>query len=209
MEFKAAADESSHRCSVLPDPHFAPLKEVLSERLQQVAARITPENFGSFLDPLMRDVFQQGLADAAADGGTLWLVDQTEENLVAAYNTGPNAKRFVGSFRQPLDQGLISMVFASEQPFVENEVYKNARQSRHLDSLLGIQTQGLIAVPFYFLKRCRGVASCVQTLVPESRSAPSPGFTHAHLAAVHRAVGILRRLLEYGLIARTVCWETD
>ena len=171
--------------------------------------RITPWNFRSLLDTLMQEVFQHGLTATGAHEGTIWLLDPEEQNLVPAYNTGPDADRFVGTFRQPLNEGLVCMVFASEQPFVENEVYKNTRQSRQLDSLLQKQTRALIALPFYFLKGCRGVVSCVQLGTPE-RQQPAPrGFTHVHLADMQRTVGILSRLLEYRLLGSTVGWQVD
>ena len=207
---KSASEEPIERCSVLPEPRFAELGPVLAQRLEQVATRtITPWNFGSLLDTLMQEVFQHGLTAAGAHEGTIWLLDPEEQNLIPAYNTGLDADRFVGTFRQPLNQGLVCMVFASEQPFVENDVYKNTRQSRQLDSLLQKQTHALIALPFYFLKNCRGVVSCVQLGEPERQQPARCGFTHVHLAEMQRTVGILSRLLEYQLLGRTVGWQTD
>src|SRR5207249_2691281 len=101
---KPAAAELSQRCSLLPDPHFADLGPVLAQRLEQVAMRITPWNFRSLLDTLMQEVFQHGLTATGAHEGTIWLLDPEEQNLVPAYNTGPDADRFVGTFSQPLNE---------------------------------------------------------------------------------------------------------
>ena len=154
-------------------------------------------------------MLNQGFRDAAAHEGTIWLVDDSSQHLVPAYNTGPNAAKFVRTFHQPLNEGIICMVFATEQPFLENEVYKNLKQSRRLDSLLQMQTYALIAVPFYLLKNCRGVVSCVQLRPSQSPASDPAGFNPNHLAAVQRASGIVSRLLEYQLLSRTVDWAAD
>src|SRR3989442_10013827 len=107
MKTEPASTELIHRCRFVPDPRFAELGPVLAERLEEVDLRINPQNFTSLLNPLMRSVFQQGLTEAGAHEGTIWLVDAEGQNLVPAYNTGPNAERFVGSFRQSLKEGLV------------------------------------------------------------------------------------------------------
>jgi hypothetical protein len=193
------------RLNILPDPAFLSLKPVLSERLQQIAENLRPDQFGSLLDPLMRQTIARGFVEAGADEGTVWLPDQTGEFLVPAWNTGPQAERLVGKFKQPLNAGLICMVFSSEQPFLENEVWKNTRQSKLLDSMLEVQTNAMIAIPFYFLRACRGVVSCVQLNRP-GRPA-GPGFCPQHLAHVQRAAALLSQLVELKLLSWTVGWS--
>lgn len=199
----------SSRCTILPEPQFAERKEVLAERMASVAKAVTPENFASLLDPLMREVLQQGFIAAGAHEGTLWLLDTNAQNLVPAYNTGPNAQKIVGQFRQPLASGVICMVLASEQPFIENEVFKNTRQSKLLDVALKVQTYALIAVPFYFLKSCCGVVSCVQLKTPGSEAPDPPGFSPPALTRIQTATTILSRLLEYRVLSSTVDWAFD
>ena len=199
----------SVRCNILPEPQFAERKAVLAERLGRVAQAITPTNFASLLDPLMEEVLEHGFKEAGAQEGTVWLLDETAEHLVPAYNTGPNAHKIVGQFRQPVTTGLICMVLASEQPFVENEVHKNSQQSKLLDTALAVKTHALIAVPFYFLKNCHGVVSCVQLKAVADNSSEPSSFGPTALTAVQRATSILTRLLEYRLLSRTVAWTTD
>src|SRR5262245_9222854 len=174
------------RLNVLPDPAFLDLKTVLAERLERLAAGIQPEQFGSLLDPLMCQTVERGFAEAGAHEGTVWLLDQSGEFLIPAWNSGPDAARLVGKFKQPLNAGLICMVFSSEQPFLENEVWRNSKQSKLLDSLLKVQTAAMIAVPFYYLRACRGVVSCVQ-LKRSTPGAPEPsGFQPEDLAHIQR-----------------------
>lgn len=199
------------RLNILPDPAFLNLKAALSERLERIALGLQPEQFSSLIDPLMRQTMEHGFAEAGADEGTVWLLDAAGEFLVPAWNTGPNAEKLVGKFKQPLNAGLICMVFSSEQPFLENEVWKNSRQSKLLDSMLEVQTSAMIAVPFYFLRACRGVVSCVRLDKPgaqASRSASnSRSFQPEHLSHVQRTTAVLSQLVELKLLSCTVGWS--
>lgn len=195
------------RWNIVPDPRFAELHNALEERLLTIGNSIQPHNFASLLDPLARDVFDRGIADAGAHEGSIWLVDAEGKHLVPAYNNGPNADRLVGKFKQPLNAGLICMVFASEQPIVENDVYKNARQSKLLDETLQVQTYALIAAPFQFLKACRGVISCVQLKRAGMKDDDLSGFQFAHLTAVQRTAGLLAQLIELRILGSAVGWS--
>ena len=178
--------------------------------MQEVAAGIQAEQLAELLDPVMRRSVERGFAEAHADEGTIWLLDGPGENLVPAYNTGPDAGRFVGQFKQPLGTGLISMVFASEQPFLENEVWRNDQQSRLLDALLKVQTCAMIAVPFYFVRRCRGVISCVQLRRADDRREEEPGgFGREHLESIQQVGALLTRLIDLLLLSRAVGWGND
>src|SRR5207302_2607880 len=198
----------SNRLNLLPDPAFAELKGALSERLERMALAIGPRQFDGFLDPLMRQTLERGFLEAQADEGTVWLLDETAEHLVPAFNTGPDATRLVGTFKQPLNSGLICMVLASEQPFLENEVQKNAAQSKLLDSRLKVQTHAMIAVPFYFVHACRGVVSCVQLKRAASDRDP-PGFRPEDLVSVQRSATLLSQLIEFRLLSRAVGWISE
>jgi hypothetical protein len=195
----------SPRLNILPDPAFLDLKSVLSERLERIAGSLQSEQFASVLDPLMRQTIEHGFAEAGADEGTVWLLDQAGEFLVPAWNTGPHAEKLVGKFKQPLNAGLICMVFSSEQPFLENEIWKNSRQSKLLDSMLEVRTGAMIAVPFYFLRACRGVVSCVQ--LNKADTSAAAGFRPEHLAHVQRTTAILSQLVELKLLSCTVGWS--
>jgi len=197
----------SQRLNLLPDPAFESMKAILAARMAALGAEIQAGQFAHLLDPLWRRILQQGFAEAGAHEGTIWLVDAAGEFLVPAFNTGPHAAEIVGKFKQPLSAGLISMVFATEQPFLENEVSRNAQQSKLLDAQLKVQTHALIAVPFHFLHACRGVVSCVQLKTPGA--AEPPGFRPEHLASVQAATALLTQLIEYRLLSRTVGWDCE
>jgi hypothetical protein len=100
-------------------------------------------------------------------------------------------------------------VFATEQAFVENDVQKNSRQSKLLDSLLDVRTCAMVAVPFYLLRACRGVVSCVQLKRPNSTGPDPPGFRPEHLASIQWAVALLSQLIEFRLLSRAVGWSCE
>jgi hypothetical protein len=195
------------RLTLLPDQSLAPLLPALQGRLTQVGRSITAQNFSSVLDGTMRQLIHGVMDAVGANEGSIWLVDDPGEHLVIAYNNGPNAERLVAQFKQPLTSGLVSMVFSSEQSFIENEVYKNAGQDKTLDSKLKVRTYAMIAVPFYFLNACRGVASCVQLSSPDSEGEADKGFYDNHELVFRNAIVMLGRLIEHWALKRTIGLE--
>lgn len=196
------------RLNLLPDPAFAQLKTTLADRLEKMAGTIHAEQFGALLDPLMRQTIERGFVEAEAHEGTVWLLDETGEHLVPAFNTGPDAGQLVGKFKQPLNSGLICMVFATEQPFIENEVHKNASQSKLLDSRLKVRTHAMIALPLHFVHSCRGVISCVQ--LKRNGAGPDPaGFRPDHLTRLQRATALLAQLIEFRLLSQATGWSSS
>lgn len=174
------------------------------ERLRRIADRLGPEGWQPLLDTLTVDLLNASFKEAGADEGTLWVPDEDVLHLVPVYNSGPHTGRVVGKFRQPLDAGLICMVFATEQPFVENDVQANARQSKLLDLALGVRTGALIAVPLHFFSACRGVISCVQLEGAADGARAKAGFAASDLARIERVSALTSRLVEWKLMTGEV-----
>jgi len=195
------------RLNLLPDPAFLKLRPELTNRLTRIGAELDAPKLGALLDPLMLDVLHRGVNEAGAQEGTLWLADEAGEFLVPAYNTGPQANEIVGQFSQPMNAGLICMVFCSEQPFLENDASKNPDQSPLLDSLLKVETTALIAVPFYLFHTCRGILSCVQLSRTGDAGATPAGFHAKDLAGIQRTSSLLSHLIEYQLLGGAIGWS--
>ena len=132
--------------------------------------KLHPELSGDF------SILERAFTRVRADEGTVWLLDKTQTHLVPAWNSGPDAARFVGTHRQPLERGLISLVCISEQPLCENEVYRHAGQDPTLDRALGRLTCAMIAVPLRAGGEMRGVVSCVKLKDASSAAADPEGF---------------------------------
>lgn len=141
---------------------------------------------------LLKDAFTQ----AGGCEGTVWLIDHQSRELVACYNSGEEADRLVG-FRQPVGQGIISMVFAQQQPYCENHIEASAGHDDTLDRKIAKHTTAMIAVPFYFAFGLRGVISCVQLAeAPQSRE----GFRSADVETLARAANLVERLINGTLL---------
>lgn len=197
----------SARSLVLPDERFAVLRPALEERVRLAARAINAETLAHFLEGSARQTLRQGFDAAGAHEGTLWLADEAREHLVAAHNSGPRAAEMVGCFGQSLRSGMISLVFASEQPICENAVYRNEKQDTALDKKLGVLTVAMLAVPFYFGRELRGVVSCVRLREATSLDADPPPFTPADLQKLQDATAAVTRLIDYRLLAATVGWD--
>lgn len=196
----------STRSNVLPDERFVALRPALEERVLLAAHTVTAENFPGFLDAAARDTLLHGFRAAGAHEGTVWLADATREHLVAAFNSGPRAGEIAGHFRQSLRAGMISLVFASEQPLCENEVHKNERQDKTLDRQLGLLTVAMMAVPFYFARELRGVISCVRLKNAAAPEADPPPFSLENLRALQSAAAVVSKLLDHRLLCDSVGW---
>ena len=188
--------------TVLPDERLVALRPALLAALNDAALEVCGPAFGPFLDESMRSLLLEGFQRLGAHEGTVWLLDESKSALIPQFNSGPNAERLVGAFRQHLSAGMISMVAVTEQPICENEVCRNERQDRTLDRALGLKTWAMLAVPFSYFSELRGVISCVQLLPADAAVAPPPGFSAEHLHEFQHLAGLLSRLIEYRMLAQ-------
>ena len=186
---------------VLPEERIAALRPAAEEWLREAARQVCGEGFDDVFDQSMRALLTDRFQRVGAHEGTVWLLDGSREALVPRFNSGPNAEKFVGHFRQSLRFGMISMVVAMEQPICENDVHKNARQDKTLDQQLEVETCAMLAVPFVFAGELLGVVSCVQLRRTNSDDPDPPGFRVEHLQTLQETVGILSRLIEARLLA--------
>ena len=186
---------------MLTDDRLDVLRPVIDARVKAAAELVSEAPFEEFFDRTMRDQLVQALAGAQAHEGTLWLLDTTRSFLVPRFNSGPNAEQFVGSYRQSLRSGMISMVVATEQPVCENEVHRNEQQDKSLDQKLGLSTCAMLAVPLYFAGELRGVISAVQLQAAAVSAPEPPGFTVENLATLQLAASVLSRMIEHQLMS--------
>ena len=201
------------RANFLPEQRFLPLRPALQEHLTKVGNAVKPENFVSICDEVLLKLLKDTFERIGADEGSIWLIDHEKKALVATYNSGPNSEKIVG-FELPLSEGIISLVVASENAFIENQVYKNAKHNKVLGEKLGKTTYAMIAVPLYFLNQVRGVISCVQlldVLIKEGQAEPTgetpAGFKPPDLNAVQTTAAVVRDLIDYRLLGTAVGWN--
>ncbi|RFC44251.1 MAG: hypothetical protein DVB23_002375 [Verrucomicrobia bacterium] len=162
------------------------------QQLERAALAETGKRLSGVLDGVARRVLLDGFRAAGADEGTVWIANPGARELVPVMNSGPDEESFLRQFRQPLDRGVISMVFLSGHAFCENEVSRNATHDRTIDAALSQVTVAMIAVPLFFANRPRGVASCVRL--------GSGAFEMAHLREMQHCVAVFERMIDGGLL---------
>jgi hypothetical protein len=175
------------------------LSESAAEVERQLEAwirKLSPEQLITLIDAPALGLLRDAIVDAGGCEGTVWLIDGTCSELVASYNSGVDAARLVG-FRQPMGQGIISMVFAQQQPYCENHIHASTGHDDTLDRKISKHTTAMIAVPFHFGFGLRGVVSCVQLAeAPRSRD----GFSSGDVETLARAVNLVERLINGALL---------
>ena len=186
---------------MLNDDRLDVLRPLIDARVKAAAELVGEGAFEEFFDRTMREQLVEALASAHAHEGTVWLLDKSRSVLVPRFNSGPHAESFVGSYRQSLRAGMISMVVATEQPICENEVRKNQQQDTTLDKKLGLATCAMLAVPFYFAGELRGVISAVQLQAADDAQPEPPGFTVENLHTLQLAASVLARMIEHQLVS--------
>ncbi|MFK7910826.1 MAG: hypothetical protein AB8F34_09495, partial [Akkermansiaceae bacterium] len=69
---------------------------------------------------LTEEILRRSCNEINCANGALWLAE--DDHLVPILGHGPHAGQFIGKYRHPLSEGIISMVHASGQPFCENGI---------------------------------------------------------------------------------------
>lgn len=146
---------------------------------------------------LLREILLRAASASRAENTALWLA--SEDHLSAVLGTGPHADHFIGAFEQPLERGIISLVYASGQPVCENSIADNPNHSPILDHKLGIRTDAMIAVPLAVQGEFCGVLTCVHTRPAESDAPPSE-FQPRDLAEFEFAAACIGRILDAALL---------
>ena len=185
----------------IPDDRLLAAGERVLSQLRDGAAAIDadPARTSEWLDDAAAAVIGMACRAAGADDGSVWLADSSAEALVAVFSLRGEAGGLLG-FRQPLSEGLVSMVFATEQPICLGGVRGDPRHSGKADSRLGQETCAMIAVPLAFAGEVRGVISCVRLAgLPGGRRGD---FSADDLGFLRTAANAARRLIDFRFITK-------
>lgn len=158
------------------------------------------ETFRRQLDEELRFFIRDTFERVRADEGSVWLADEESGELVIAFNTGKIGQDLSNTVRQPLSEGLISMVYATEQGFLESNVQENEAHSKQVDQMLAQKTISLMAVPFYIRDTLCGVLSCVQLESFHQDERNIAGFDSQDLRRLANLSIILGRMIELQVI---------
>ncbi|MBK1831530.1 GAF domain-containing protein [Verrucomicrobiaceae bacterium R5-34] len=153
-----------------------------------------PPEIDDATSALLTEVLQRCCGVVHCSDCALWLAGN--DHLHPLLGHGPHSSRFIGDYRHPLSEGLISMVFASGQPFCENNIQANPQHSSRLDQQLGIQTDAMIVVPVISAGEMAGVITCVHTSQIDSPAENSQAFTSADMDELEFCAALVGRVLE-------------
>jgi len=187
-----------NRLNFLKNPDFTQVGTRVEKHIESWISSSNPEDTAGLLDDVCLDVLTRTYELIGGSEGTVWLAGPDASALIAVFNSGPNAKQIVG-FRQPIGSGIISMVFAQQQPYCENEISSKAGHDKTLDRQTSMSTRAMVAIPFYFAYGLRGVISCVQLQQKGSRE-PS-GFESSDVEKMVRAGNSVERLVNGKLLS--------
>ena len=193
--------------SISPNARFADLSRHLRNELSSIGDQLDARSFTRVLPPLAKNTLLKTFRKIGADHGAIWLLESTGDHLVPVFGCGEHAEAFLnGKFRLPTDQGLISMVFATGQPFCENAIHKNPGHSPLLDKQLGVRTEAMIAIPLTFADSQRGIVSCVHLGTDESKGAEKT-FSGSDLGDLELASAAIARILDLTLMEQILGWQ--
>ncbi len=179
---------------LLPDPELEEQGDRIVRALERYAKGLRPAELRGLVDAPVESVLRRIKGEIDADSLGVWLADEGGENLVAAV-AEPAGSGLLGH-AQPLSEGFVSLVFASEQPICENRVADDERHSKRVDNAVGETTEAMIAVPFYLGGVLRGVLSAVRW---RGGCASGEAFGSADLQAAQRASAVVERLVNFAL----------
>jgi transcriptional regulator with GAF, ATPase, and Fis domain len=187
----------SARCKPLRHPGLTQAGGEVEQFLESWIRSNSPRDLAGLLDPISTDLLCDSFVRVGGCEGTVWIADSEESHLVAVYNSGADAESMLG-FEQPIGSGIISMVYAQQQPYCENDILASAGHDDTLDRKIAKHTRAMIVVPFYFAFALRGVISCVQL---EESDRNEHGFTSADVQQLSRVANVVERLINENLLS--------
>jgi hypothetical protein len=184
----------------LTDPVLEGVVPRLTQAWNGLASTLEPAWFLRLIDDTLEAQMDGTFRRIDASEGSLWLRDVKEEHLVTVFNTGPNADSIVLEHLQPLDRGIVSTVYRTGETFAEAEVHRSGKQDKTLDTRLGVLTCSMIAVPFRFAGRTRGVVNAVKLKEAVSADPDPPPFAADAARQMQLLGATLERLVDLKLI---------
>jgi transcriptional regulator with GAF, ATPase, and Fis domain len=144
---------------------------------------------------LLVEVLKRSCDVIGCENSALWLA--SGDHLIPVLGHGPHAEHFIANYAHPLGEGIISMVYASGQPFCENHILANPQHSATLDQQLNIKTDAMITTPVIAQGEIAGVITCVHTSPAHAEGATDPAtFQASDVSELEFAATLTGRILD-------------
>ncbi|MGB0370353.1 MAG: GAF domain-containing protein [Opitutales bacterium] len=162
-----------------------------TEKIADWIAAAGPLNVGELVGETTRFVCANVFEKMGACEGSLWWNFPDSDYLEVCYNSGAAAERLVGQVRQPLSEGIISLVFHTGEPAYTNQINENPDHSKQIDIELSQQTSRMLASPLMLGEEIVGVISAVVLSEDSTKR-----FEYSDLESAHHLTEILQSLWE-------------
>ena len=144
---------------------------------------------------LLVEVLKRSCDVIGCENSALWLA--SGDHLIPVLGHGPHAEHFIANYSHPLGEGIISMVYASGQPFCENHILANPQHSATLDQQLNIKTDAMITTPVIAQGEIAGVITCVHTSPAHAEGSTDPAtFQASDVSELEFAATLTGRILD-------------
>ncbi|BDS06411.1 hypothetical protein NT6N_14510 [Oceaniferula spumae] len=153
-----------------------------------------PPEIDDATSSLLLEVLRRCCGVVHCTDSALWLADTDHLHPVIGF--GPHSETFIGSYSHPLEEGLMSMVYASGQPFCENNIQSNPQHSSRLDQQLSIQTDAMMVVPVVSKGELAGVITCVHTSAVGASTNEARVFSSQDMSELEFTAAVAGRILE-------------
>lgn len=178
--------------------------EKLIEQLSDWARSAAPADVELLLNDTVRFTCATFFEKIGACEGSLWWRYENRDFLEICYNSGPQADQLVGLVQQPLDEGIVSMVYHTGEAVYTNQVDSNPDHSKQVDLQLKQTTQAMLGVPLYLGEETVGVVSAVILETDSNRS-----FGFEDLEIMQLLAESLRSNWEWALVRKELDLTTS
>ncbi len=119
------------------------------------------------LDELLPSIFSKVIEVIGAEGGAIWLFNETRGELVCQIAKGSMADGLVGMQLQP-GVGVVGWVHANVSPILIDDVSQDERWTSRFDEEVDFVTRSLVAAPLEIRGESLGVISLVNKIGRDS-----------------------------------------
>ena len=152
-----------------------------------------PDEIDDTTRALLQEVLKRLCGIIQCEDSTLWIAEGAF--LMPVIGVGIHSERFIGKYSHPLDEGIISMVHASGQPFCENNIRTNPHHSARLDQQLGVQTDAMVATTVVSKGEIVGILTCVHTS-PAGETGTTLSFQATDMGELEFTAALTSRVLD-------------
>lgn len=112
------------------------------------------------LEPLLKNILENAVNILSSEAGSLFLVDEQNDELIFRVTVGPVASNLVGQ-RLPPGTGFVGKAVTSRQAVIVNDVQASAGYNPATDKQTGFITKTILAVPMEVKDRVIGVIEII------------------------------------------------